>query len=113
MKTTLNTYEIADALLKDENAAWSLNGAKALAVYLEEYEQDCGIELELDVVAIRCTYTECEDLEEWAHSYFTNNQFKALFEDLEGDDLDEEIAQYIEERGTLIEFEGGAIVSEF
>ena len=113
MKTTLNTHDITNALFNDKNAAWSYNGAKALAEYLEQYEEDCDIELELDVVAIRCTYTECEDLEEWARSYFTNNQFKSLFEDLEGDDLDEEIAQYIEERGTLLEFEGGAIVSEF
>lgn len=113
MKTTLNTYEIADALLNDNNASWSLNGAKALAVYLEQYEQECGIELELDVMAFRCEFSEYESLEEWAHSYFTNNQFKALFEDLDGDDLDEEIAQHIEERGTLIEFDGGIIVSEF
>ena len=113
MKTTLSTFEITNALLKDEYSSWSYSGAQALAEYLEQYEEDCGIELELDVVAIRCTYTECEDLVEWARSYFLNSQFKELFGDLEEDDLDEEIAQYIEERGTLIEFEGGIIVSEF
>ena len=113
MKNTLNTHDITNALLNDKYAAWSYNGAKALAEYLEQYEEDCGIELELDVVAIRCTYTECEDLLEWARSYFLNSQFKELFGDLEEDDLDEEIAQYIEERGQLIEFEGGVIVSEF
>ena len=113
MKTTLNTHDITDALLKDENASWSYSGAQALAAFLVEYQDECGVELELDVVAIRCTYTECEDLVEWARSYFLNSQFKELFGDLEEDDLDEEIAQYIEERGTLIEFEGGIIVSEF
>ena len=113
MKTTLNTYEVSAALLKDEYASWSYDGAKALAEYFEQYEEDCGIELELDLDAIRCTYTECDNLEEWARSHFLNSEFKALFGDLEGDDLDEEIAQYIEERGTLLEFEGGAIVSEF
>ena len=37
MKNTLNTYEIVNALLKDENADWSYTGAKALAEYLEDY----------------------------------------------------------------------------
>ena len=113
MKTTLNTYDITNALLKDENASWSYNGAKELADYLEQYEEDCGIELELDVVALRCEYSEWDNLEEWGRSYFTDDQFESLFKDLEGDDLDEEIAQYVEERGILIEFEGGAIVSSF
>jgi len=113
MKTTLNTHDIANALLNDKHAAWSYNGAKALAEYLEQYEEDCGVELELDVVALRCEYSEWDNLEDWGHSYFTDNQFKSLFKDLEEDDLDEEIAQYIEEQGILIEFEGGAIVSSF
>ena len=43
MKNTLNTYEITNALLQDENAAWSYDGARALAEYLEEYEEACGI----------------------------------------------------------------------
>ena len=51
MKKTLTTYEIVNALLKDENADWSYTGARALAEYLEEYEEACGVELELDVVA--------------------------------------------------------------
>lgn len=46
MKETLNTYEIADRLFRDENAGWSYNGAKALAEYLEQLEQDCVEELE-------------------------------------------------------------------
>ena len=113
MKTTLNTHDITDALTNDENAAWSYNGAKALAEYLEQYEEDCGIELELDVVALRCEFTECSDVFEWGKSYFTNNQFRALFDDVDGDDLDDAIMLYIQERGQLIEFEGGVIVSEF
>ena len=72
MKNTLNTYEITDALLKDENAAWSYDGAKALAEYLEELRDDCGVELELDVVALRCAYSEHDGFIDWANEYFAN-----------------------------------------
>ena len=113
MKTTLNTHDITNALLNDENAEWSYNGAKALAEYLEQYEEDCGVELELDVVALRCEFTECADVFEWGKSYFTNNQFRALFDDVDGDALEDAIMLYIQERGSLLEFEGGVIVSEF
>ena len=113
MKNTLNTYEITNALFNDKNADWSYNGAQALAEYLEQYEEDCGRELELDIVALRCEFTECDNLEEWGRSYFTNNQFKSLFENLDEEDLEEAIDQYIEDRGILIEFEGGVIVGEF
>ena len=113
MINTLNTYEITDALLQDENAAWSYTGARALAEYLEEYEEACGIELELDVIALRCELTECSDVFDWGKSYFTNNQFRDLFDDVDGDELADALTMYIEERGTLIEFDGGIIVSEF
>jgi hypothetical protein len=113
MKNTLTTYEIADALLKDENAAWSYNGAKALAEYLDQYEEECGIELELDVIALRCEFTECSDVFDWGKSYFTNNQFRDLFDDVDGDELADALTMYIEERGSLIEFDGGIIVSSF
>ncbi len=120
MKTTVNTYEITDALTNDENAAWSYNGAKALAEYLEEYEEDCGVELELDVVALRCEFTEFASLEEWLTSYYgetLEEAFKSAGVDLDGDEDEEERADLIRlhilDQGQLIEFDGGIIVSEF
>ncbi len=61
MKKTLNTNQIADALRNDQNANWSWAGARALAEYLEELEEETGTEMELDIVAIRCDYSEYED----------------------------------------------------
>ena len=102
MKTTLNTHDITNALLNDNNAAWSYTGAKALAEYLEQYEEDCGIELELDVVAFRCEYSEYNSLEEWAHSYFSAEQLTELleideYEDQKSEDL--ERAEALEAQG--------------
>ena len=40
MKTTLTTSQAADILLNDKNAGWSYRGARALAEYLEEMEEE-------------------------------------------------------------------------
>jgi len=123
MKKTLTNYEIAHELLQDENAAWTRSGAFALAEHLEQYEQDIGEELELDVVAIRCDFTEYASLEEWAGIHFAShvdavNELGLTIGDggaLEesSEEQDEAIRSYIQDHGTLIEFDGGIIVSSF
>jgi hypothetical protein len=121
MKTTLTAYDIAHALKSDENAAWSWNGARALAEYLEEYEEGTGEELELDVVAIRCDFSEYESLQDWLKEYQGEDCLAVALEragiDLNGDEEDEEIddliRSFIQDHGTLIEFDGGVIVSSF
>ena len=151
MKTTLNTYEIVNALLNDKFAAWSYNGAKALAEWLEEYEAEFDEEFELDVVAFRCNYSEFASLEEWAQNYFSAEELTELlrideYEDQKSEDLvradklaaqgeygdaeqirewysndeneraehkEETLKNYIQERGQLLEFKGGIIVSTF
>lgn len=116
MKQTLTTYGIADALKSDQYAGWSWAGAQALAEYLEEYEESTGEELELDVVAIRCEFSEFESLQEWAHDYFSNAWQELGFdetEEIDDDEFDDAIRDYINDRGHLIEFDGGIIVSSF
>jgi len=60
MYETLTISQVADALLADENASWSYSGARALAEYLEDYEDQTGESLEFDRVAIRCDFSEYE-----------------------------------------------------
>ena len=114
MKLTLNTYQIADALRADENAAWSYAGAKALAEYLEELEESTGEEVDLDVVAIRCDFSEHPTLRAWAEDYFSDwRKDLSIDTDTDEDDADEIIREHIRDNGTLIEFDGGVIVSNF
>jgi hypothetical protein len=116
MKLRLSTYHAADLLHADGNANWSYNGALALVEYLEEYEEESGAEIELDVVAIRCDFAEYESLQDWAHSYWGGNHWRRnLGIDPDDDTEDEEytIRNYIQDNGQLIEFEGGVIVSAF
>lgn len=116
MKTTLTTYDIANALCADEFASWSRAGAFALAEYLEEMEESTGEEMELDVVAIRCDYSEYESLIDWASDYFVNwrGDLDIDPELEEGDpEIDDAIRDYIHDNGILIEFDDGVIVSSF
>jgi hypothetical protein len=99
--------------MADENAAWSRAGAYALVEYLEEYEEAYGTEVEFDRVAIRCEYSEHESLQEWARCYFTDDQLTDGYFSKDDEDHEENIRDYIQDRGQLIEFDGGIIVSEF
>jgi hypothetical protein len=121
MKITLNTYQIADELKRDTNARWSYNGSLALAEYLEEYEDGTGEQMELDTCSIRCEFSETTSLQDWLIEHFGAKSllFALEFADIEFDDLedsdeiDSKIREYIQDHGTLIEFEGGVIVSSF
>ena len=115
MKKTLNTYDVATALFKDKHANWSPEGALALAEYFEDYEQDIGEELELDIVMLRCDFSEYKSLKEWQVEFTDGNSDldQSLAEAKNDDERDDVLIEYIEERGTLIHFTGGIIVSTF
>jgi hypothetical protein len=123
MKTTLSTTEAAHRLMNDNDANWSRAGAYALVEYLEELEEDTGEEIEFCPVGLRCDYSQYASLEEWA-----TEQFRSHVDGVDelgltlGDDgkieesseeIDEAIREYIRDRGTLLEFDGGIIVSSF
>lgn len=108
MKQTMNTYQIADALRADDNAKWSYNGAKALAEYLEQYEEDTGIENEFDAVAIRCEFSEYANATEAAGNYDFEPD-----EDADEDETEAAALKYLNDRTMVIEFSGGIIIQDF
>jgi hypothetical protein len=124
MKKTMTTYDIAHELLQDENASWTRAGAFALAEYLEEYEESTGEEMEMDVVAIRCDFSEYSSLEDWAVDYFSDSKQASdamgLELDMDGEtwtgdeeEIQDAIRSFIQDNGQLVEFDGGIIVSSF
>ena len=56
---------------------FSYEGLKALFEYFEEYEDSTGEELEFDMIAICCEYTEYDNLKE------LNNNYSKQYKDLE------------------------------
>ena len=120
MKQTLSTRQAADILSRDNNNSFTYDGAIALVEYLETMESDTNTELELDVVALRCDFSQWDSLQQWAEDYYGTNReghgwkwHLDIPEDADDDEADKIVQTFIEERGTLIEFGAGIIVSAF
>ena len=115
MKNTLSVYEIAHALQDDSNAGWSYEGSKALAEYLDNLDQESGEDTELDVVAIRCDWSEYESAQDAASNY--SWEFDGDEDEIDPDELDdlkeESALEYLQGKTQVIEFTGGIIIANF
>ena len=103
--------------MSDKNANWSLEAAKALTEYLEDLEEDQGEQIELDIAAIRCDYIEYPSLHHWAEDHYgyetdLNKEFN-WDDNTDDEDKDTDIRNVIDSQYTLIEFNGGIIVSNY
>ena len=85
----------------DPDANWSFIGAYALLDHLEDVAAENGEDMFIDRVAIRHDFGEYKNIRDWAKTHSCVSLF----------DTDEHIREYVRERGSLIEFEGGIIVS--
>ena len=78
MKKTINYYDFrAEFRAFGREDQFSRQGLKALFEYLEDYEQDCETEIELDVIALCCDYVEYDSLEDF-HSEYDKEDFPTL-----------------------------------
>lgn len=58
MKTTVNKYNFRDAFNAVRPDNFSYEGQGALYDHFEREEEECGIEVELDVIAFCCEFSE-------------------------------------------------------
>ena len=94
--------------MRDDNANWSRSGAYALADYLQELEDSTGEEMGLDVVAIRCDFSEFSTATEAASEYGWSA------DETEFDDANESAAlSWLNDRTSVITFNGGVIIAKF
>jgi len=87
-----NSFKMSD----ERKEQFTRNGLRALFDYLEQYEDATGEEIELDVVALCCEYTEYSSMEDIKKDY------------PEIKDLDD-----LRDQTTVIEFDGGIIIQPF
>ena len=69
MITTVSRYDFEDAFRKIRPDNFTYEGLKALFNHFEELEQDSGEQIELDVIAICCDYSEYAGLAEFQENY--------------------------------------------
>ena len=77
MYVTITFQDFVDRFNKMRPNNFSYEGLSRLWDYFEELEQDTGKDIELDVVAICCDFTEYESLKEF------NKDMTANYEDIE------------------------------
>ena len=118
----LTPTDIAELLRKDGCANWSYKGSYALADYFEGLEDDgnrchiCGgdtTRIEIDIVAIRCGYSEYDNALEALDAYDSDAVFeiRKLHDD---PDAQEAAALYqLEQKTNVLPFEGGVIIEQF
>lgn len=106
MYTNLSTDEAIKLLKDDDNADWSWSGATALIEYLEDLEDSLDKPIKFDRVAIRCDYSEYGSVLEAAEHY------DFIYPD-DGDEKEAAALKYLEDRTTVIQFEGGVIIQQF
>ncbi len=96
MKITINFYDFEKAFRDyGREKQFSRAGLKALFDHLEEYEEETGQELELDVIGLCCDFAE----------YGTIEEFKANYKNLDIDDMDD-----IRDHTTVIDIDGEAFI---
>lgn len=70
MKTTVSKSDFRDAFqTMGRGDNFSYDGLGALYDFIEQLDDDCGNESELDVIAYCCEFTEYGDLDEFRSNY--------------------------------------------
>jgi hypothetical protein len=107
MKTTVNKYDFVRAFetcgRKDQ---FSTNALFALFDYLENYEEDCGVELELDPIGICCEWAEYPSAKEAAKEYGFVWKNTVLTRE-------EASIEWLREQTQVVEFDGGIVIQLF
>ena len=111
MYQNVSTTQAIARLMEDQYAHWSWDGAKALIEYLEKLEDSLDKPIEFDTVAIRCDFLEYKSALEGAEHYEFIPDDSIPPED--EDEIEAEALKYLEERTTIIQFEGGVIIRQF
>ena len=93
MKQSVNEFQFIEAFKSIRPDNFSTAGLRVLFEYLEQYEEDCDTELELDVIAFCCEWTE-STLQEIAEDY-------RIYPDDE-ESFNESIIEYLEENTTVL-----------
>jgi hypothetical protein len=86
MKQTINLFDFRRAFQDHDRTNFSYDGLNVLFHALEEYEEDTGNELELDVIALCCDYVEMtaeevkdnyQETEDWEsiEEFLTDNTY--------------------------------------
>ena len=80
MKQTINEHQFRQAFMECRPTQFSYEGLHALWEWFEQYEEDTSEDVELDVIAICCDYSEYKNIEELQGDYGTEYTMENLID---------------------------------
>lgn len=102
MKQTVTSYQFVDSFrATGRESQFTRPALFALFDYLESYEDDCGVELELDPVGICCEWAE------HSSAIVASKEYGQNF-DNESDAID-----WLREQTQVVEFQSGIVIQLF
>lgn len=125
MKEYVSVYTFRDRFLQSDTYKnnFTYEGLTALYEYLEEYEESTGTEIDFDMIALCCEYSEYDSAWEAMEDRGNKEDMPTVDivdENGEGKDLveiqeeSEKLAlEWLEERTQVIPFEKGIIIQQF
>ena len=117
MHITVTSAMFADAFRRmGRENQFSREALEALFEYIENYEEDTGFRVELDVVGLCCEFTEYTTAVEAAEDYGFTTELEAEAynspEDFE-EAKESEAREWLEDHTIVIDFDGGLIIQNF
>ena len=117
MHITVDSFMFVEAFRRmGRENQFSREALEALFEYIENYEEDTGIRVELDVIGLCCEFTEYSTAVEAASDYGFTSELEAEEynspEDFE-EAREDEAREWLEDRTTVISFDGGLIIKNF
>ena len=115
--STIGFCQFCDAFRDNyRNANFSYQGKRALFDYLEQYSEDSGQPVELDVIALCCEYYE-NDIETIISEYkidIDTDDFQDLDEDDQEKAKTEQVRDYLNDNTIILgEVPGGFVYAAF
>ena len=108
IKQAINRYEFHHAFETTRPDNFSYEGLNVLFDYLEQYEEDTGEELELDVVALCCDFSEDTD------ANIASNYRIDISACTDEEEIHETVREYLMDEGADIgEVSGGFVYRNF
>jgi len=105
MKQTVTEYIFVDSFRHaGRESQFTVPARRALFAHLEELEDSCGTEFELDPVGICCEWREYPSALEAAEDYGFKDGI---------DSKDEAPLEWLQNRTQVVEFEGGIVIQCF
>ena len=101
MKQNVTEYDFIDGFMKIRPNNFSRNGLQHLYDYLIELEEGIGEELEFDVIAICCDFSEYKDFNEIKEAY----DVKGL--------TDDDVREWLDYNTSWIECDDSIIIQQF